>query len=99
MGYRVIFTVRADRDLAAAIAFLGQNSREAAERIGFEIVAVARSLTTLPRRGGRVRRRPGLRKLTHRDYLLFYQVNEALGTVEIVRIWDGRQDPETLRLP
>jgi plasmid stabilization system protein ParE len=99
MGYRVIFTVRADRDLEAAVSFLAQNSSEAAERIGLEIIAVARSLTTLPRRGGRVRKRPGLRKLTHRHYLLFYQINEALSSVEIVRIWDGRQDPETLQLP
>ena len=32
MGYRVIFTVRADRDLEAAVSFLAQNSSEAAER-------------------------------------------------------------------
>jgi plasmid stabilization system protein ParE len=40
-----------------------------------------------------------MRKLTHRHYLIFYQVNDASQWVEIVRIWDGRQDPTALRLP
>ena len=33
-----------------------------------------------------------------RYYLIFYQVNEAQQWVEIVRIWDGRQDPASLQL-
>jgi plasmid stabilization system protein ParE len=40
-----------------------------------------------------------LRKLTHRHYLIFYQVNETARRVEVVRIWDGRQNPASLRLP
>ena len=45
-----------------------------------------------------MRNRPGLRKLAHRHYLIIYRTNEAANLVEIVRIWDGRQDPARLRL-
>ena len=41
---------------------------------------------------------PGLRKVAHRHYLVIYRVDEAAQRVEIVRVWDGRQDPQTLRL-
>ncbi len=40
-----------------------------------------------------------MRKLSHRYWLIFYQVNEAEQWVEVVRIWDGRKDPAALRLP
>lgn len=40
-----------------------------------------------------------MRKLTHRHYLIFYQINESAQWVEVVRIWDGRQDPACLLLP
>jgi len=53
----------------------------------------------MPRRGAPVRRRPGMRKLSHRYFLIFYQVNEARQWVEVVRIWDGRKDPAALHLP
>lgn len=38
-----------------------------------------------------------MRKLAHRHYLIFYQVNDTTQTVEIIRIWDGRQNPTALR--
>ena len=79
--------------------FIAEKSPEVAERIGHELLDAALTLTVFPRRGAAVRRRPGLRKLTHRHYLIFYQVNDASQWVEIVRIWDGRQDPTAPRLP
>jgi len=72
---------------------------DAAARIGHELLDAFLALTLFPRRGVAVRRRPGLRKLTHRHYLIFYQVNDSAQWVEVVRIWDGRQDPAELRLP
>jgi len=44
--------------------------------------------------------RPDLRKLPHLPYhLIIYRVNEATRLVEILRIWDGRQNPGHLELP
>jgi plasmid stabilization system protein ParE len=99
MGYKVGLSEAARDDLGAVVRFLAQKSPQSASNIGNEILDVALSLSIMPRRGTRVRKRPGLRKLSHRYYLIFYQVNEAEQWVEVVRIWDGRQDPNTLSLP
>lgn len=99
MGWHVALSEQADADLGEVVAFLAQKSPTAAERIGLELVDVIFSLRQLPHRGAPVRKRPGLRKLAHRHYLVIYRVNEAAAVVEIVRLWDNRQDPARLRLP
>lgn len=99
MGWQVALTDEADADLGSVVAFLAQKSPTAAERIGLELCALIFALDQLPQRGAPVRQRPGLRKLAHRHYLIIYRVNETARLVEIVRIWDNRQDPARLRLP
>ena len=99
MGWRVILTDKADGDLEAVVTFLARFSPEAAERIGLELVELIFSLDQLPHRGAPVRKRPGLRKLSHRYYLIYYRINESARLVQIVRIWDGRKDPGSLALP
>ena len=99
MGYRVGLSENAQADLGAVVRFLAAKSPEAAERLGNELLDTAFALSVMPRRGASVRRRPGMRKLAYRHYLIFYQVNDASQLVEVVRIWDGRQDPASLRLP
>ena len=69
-----------------------------AERIGLELMEVIFSLDQLPNRGAPVHARPGLRKLSYRYYLIYYQINEAAQSVAIVRIWDGRRNPAALAL-
>jgi plasmid stabilization system protein ParE len=98
MGWHVALTDEAEADLEAVVAFLARKSPTAAERIGLELVALIFALDQLPNRGAPVRKRPPLRKLTHRHYLIIYRVNEAQNLVEIVRICDNRQDPQKLRL-
>jgi len=99
MGWQVALTDEADADLGNVVAFLAQKSPTSAERIGLELVDLIFSLDHLPHRGTPVRKRPGLRKIAHRHYLVIYRVNKAASLVEIVRIWDNRQDPARLRLP
>lgn len=98
MGWQVALTEQADADLGDVVAFLAQKSPAAAERIGLDLVALIFSLDQLPNRGAPVRKRPGLRKLAHRHYLVIYRVNEAAALVEILRVWDNRQDPARLRV-
>ena len=99
MVWRIALTDKAEEDLEAAVAFVAAFSPEAAERIGLDLVEVIFSLDQLPHRGSPVKARPGLRKVSHRYYLIYYQVNEAARMVEIVRIWDGRKNPTRLTLP
>ena len=96
MGYKIGLTEAACDDLGAVVRFLAEKSPEAALRLGNELLDTALSLAIMPRRGAPVRKRPGMRKLSHRYFLIFYQVNEAEQWVEVVRIWDGRQNPGML---
>jgi toxin ParE1/3/4 len=99
VGYKIGLTDAAQADLAALVRFISEKNPEAAVRIGEEVLDAALALTVFPRRGSPVRRRPGMRKLTCRYYLIFYQVNETERWIDIIRIWDGRQDPASFRLP
>ena len=99
MGWRITLSDQADADLQAAVEFIASFSAEAAARIGSELVDLIFTLDELPRRGAPVKSRPGLRKLSHGDYLIYYRINEPAMLVEIVRIWDGRRNPAHLTLP
>ena len=80
------------------MAFLATISPIVAERIGDELVEVIFSLDELPHRGASVKMRAGLRKLSHRFYLIYYLADEATGSVTVLRIWDGRRNPQELKL-
>lgn len=99
MVFRIALTEQAELDLEAVVAFLTRQNPDAAVRIGDELVEVAFSLDNLPNRGAPIRGRPGVRKLVHRDYAIFYRVNQGSRIVEILRFWDGRQNPATFDLP
>ena len=99
MGWQVAITDEANADLGNVVAFLAHKSPAAAEGIGLELVELIFSLGHLPHRGTPVRKRPRLRKIAHRHYLVIYRINEAASQVEIVRIWDNRQDPVRRQLP
>jgi plasmid stabilization system protein ParE len=64
------------------VAIEGGNP-EAALRLGNELLDAALSLALFPRRGAPVRRRPGMRKLSHRYWLIFYQVKCHRGFIPI----------------
>ncbi len=98
MGYRIVLAPQADDDLAAIVAFIAQDSQQAAIRIGDELVDAAFSLNEMPFRGAPVRNRSDTRKLIHLHYLIIYRVNDRERVVEILRFWDGRKDPKKLSL-
>jgi plasmid stabilization system protein ParE len=99
MVWRVALSETANADLESVVAFIAQKNPSSAERIGGELADLIFSLDHFPCLGKAVRKRLGLRKLVHSHYLIFYQVNEAAQWVEVVRIWDGRQNPANLQLP
>lgn len=99
MDYRVTLSAHADRDLEEIVRFLAQKNPGAAERLGNALVDDALSLASLPRRGVAFQQRPEYRRILHRPwFLIFYRVDQTRRVVEIARIWDARQDPDTFRL-
>jgi plasmid stabilization system protein ParE len=54
-------------------------------------------LSFFPERHPRVRQRPGVRRFVVKKYFkVFYRVNQETRTVEILRLWDGRQANDPL---
>lgn len=99
MVWRVALTERADLDLEHVVAFLARKNPVAAERLGLKLVDTIFSLQQMPYRGTAVQGRSGYRRILHQPwFLIFYRINEAQRSVEIVRIWDARQDPGAFRL-
>lgn len=99
MGWRVALTEQANSDLEAAVVFLAAKSPAAAERLGLGLVDSIFGLADFPLKGMPVHARAGYRRLLHRPWhLIFYRVDETAETVEIVRIWDARQNPNSLSL-
>ena len=100
MDYKVVLTSRAQRDLFEIVSFIAEQHPSAAGKTGLALLETAESLTLLPYRGPPMKGWSGLRKLPHLPHhLIVYRVNEPARLVEIIRFWDGRQDPGRLQLP
>lgn len=100
MGCKVVLAARANADLEMIVRFLAQKNPAAAERLGHALIDEALSLARLPHRGVAVRERPGYRRILRRPwFLIYYRIDESKRLIEIARIWDGRQNPISFRLP
>lgn len=99
MGYHVVLSAQADRDLEQVVRFLAQKNQAAAERLGYALLDETFALTRFPGRGVAVRGRPGYRRILHRPwFLLYYRIDETQRMIEVARIWDARQNPADFAL-
>ena len=98
MDYKVILGPLALADLEQIVRYIASRDPAAAGRLGTRLLDQAETLCRLPHRGGPVCRRPGVRKLLLRPYLIFYRVDDAVRRVDVLRFWHGAQDPRSLRL-
>ena len=95
---RVVITTQAERDIEDIWLAVAVNNPRAATRIARAIAQRINMLAEFPRLGTR---RPdirsGMRMMVQRPYLVLYAIHpdaddEAVETVEVVRIIDGRRD-------
>lgn len=98
MDYKVILSPLALDDLEQIVRHITADNPAAAQRMGTRLMDQAETLSRLPHRGGNVRRRPGVKQLLLRPYLIFYRVKDEEHRVEVLRFWHGAQDPSVLRL-
>lgn len=98
MDFQVIFSQLATEDLREIVTYIAKNDSSAAERMGYRLLDHAGTLRHLPHRGAPVRRRPSVRKLVMKSYLIFYRIDDAAREAHILRIWHGAQDPDRLYL-
>jgi plasmid stabilization system protein ParE len=97
MDYRVIISRPALRDLGAIARYIAQDNQDAALRVGEELITLAESLATMPRRGGEFRARPGVRRLVSAPYLVNYRIDETQRVVYVLRFWHAKRDPQSWR--
>lgn len=85
-----IFSPEAQADLQRIRTYINQDNPSAASRMAIEIIAACDRLEIFPERG-RIGKQSGTRELTTVwPYVIVYRVKA--GSVEIVRIWHGRQN-------
>jgi plasmid stabilization system protein ParE len=89
MGSPIIIAPSARNDLRDIVAFAALRNPDAAERLGFALIARAESLAQFPLRGRVVPEYndPRLREVLHLSYRVIYRFNAAAQTVEVIRFW------------
>ena len=81
----------AHEDLRNIVAYIASENPGAAEKLGGELLDEVMSLESLPYRGSRVKKRRGLLKLIHGNYLIYYRIREQKKIVEILAFKHGAQ--------
>ena len=97
MGCKIIFSPQALADLEAAVRFIAGEDPVAAVHVGNALIDRAAILENFPLLGSPYPKRPGVRKLVSRPYILFYRFREQNNFVDILRFWHGAQQEPDLR--
>ena len=91
MGCKITFSPQALSDLEAAVRFIARENPDAAVRFGDALIDRVAILETFPLLGPPYSKRPGVRKLVSRPYIIFYRFRVAEKSVDILRYWHGAQ--------
>jgi addiction module RelE/StbE family toxin len=97
MGCKIIFSPQAIADLESAVRFIAGENPEAAVHVGNALIDRVAMLESFPLLGSPYAKRPGVRKLVSRPYLIFYRFRERENIVDILRYWHGAQREPDLR--
>jgi toxin ParE1/3/4 len=87
--YTVLFSERAAKDIISIVEYIAADNSEAAQKLGSNLIELALSLNSMPHPGSPVKNRRGTLKVVLGNYLIYYRVDEAKRTVEIIRFRHG----------
>ncbi|MEK7677268.1 MAG: type II toxin-antitoxin system RelE/ParE family toxin [Verrucomicrobiota bacterium] len=91
----IIFSLQAIADLESAVRFIAKDNPDAAVRVGNSLMDRVAILENFPLVGSPYPKRPGVRKLVSRPYLIFYRPRLEENCVDILRYWHGaRGEPD-----
>jgi plasmid stabilization system protein ParE len=95
MDFRVEITDPAIDDLAEIVSHTARDNPEAASAFGNHLLDAALSLAQTPHKGSPYRRIGNVRKLSVRPFKIFYRMNEARQSVQVLRFWhSARREPK-----
>jgi len=99
-AYRVVFTPYASGDLERIVRYIARDNPVAAQRHGDKLVDRALSLDEplVCQSGGRLPKRPGVRKLIEGNYLILYRILPEQNKVRVLRFWHVARDRAKLDL-
>jgi len=89
MGCKIIFSPQAIADLESAVRFIAQDNPDAAVRVGHGLIDRVAILENFPLVGSPYAKRPGVRKLVSRPYVIYYRPRLKDNRVDILRYWHG----------
>jgi plasmid stabilization system protein ParE len=93
VDYRILFTQRALNDLSEIVGHIARDDDEAASRFGEALLDHIDLLGRFPRMGNTIRKRSRVRKLIHSPILVYYQIHEEKGLVEVLHFRHGSRNP------
>ena len=73
MGCKIIFSPQAIADLESAVHYIAQDKPAAAVRVGHALIDRVSILESFPLIGSTYPKRPGVRRLVSRPYVIFYR--------------------------
>ena len=82
--YPVILSNQSIKNLTGIVEYIAAENPDAADKLGFELVNLAMGLDSMPYRGSKVKKRLGVLKLVHGNYVLYYRVDEGKRTVQVI---------------
>ena len=91
MGCKIIFSPQAIADLEQVVSHIAKDDSFTAERIGYALIDRVAILENFPFLGPSYPKRPGVRMLVSKPYIIFYRANLEEGRVDILRYWYGAQ--------
>jgi plasmid stabilization system protein ParE len=95
MGCKIIFSPQAIADLESAVRFIAKGNPDAAMRVGNALIDRVSILKNFPLVSSLYPKRPGVRKLVSRPYIIYYRPRLAESCVDILRYWHGaRGEPD-----
>lgn len=85
-GFPTPLHAKSVNDLAEIIGHIAEDDADAAMRFGNSLLDHVELLTRFPRMGATIRKRARMRKLSHSPILVYYQLREDRGLVEILHL-------------
>lgn len=98
MSYRVVITRTAKQDLKEIAVWIAEESKSVvvARRFVEELKQVIRKLDSFPKAGAipedRILKNAGFRFVVHKDYLIFYLIDEEMKTVNVLSVFNSKKD-------
>lgn len=95
MGYSVVLSQKAKKDLQDILDYYNPESTDIAKAFLKELISSIDSIGEYPKAGPVVFDRMRKRLVSRFPFLIFYTIRDSAQEVGIARIWHQKRDPQT----